>query len=72
MRIEYDREANALYIQMQEKDVAKTREIEPGLLIDFDQDNNLVGIEILDVTERFVLSDIVNLHIENLPVEVGR
>jgi len=71
MRIEYDREANALYIQMQEKPVSRTREIEPGLLVDFDAQNNLVGIEILDVTERFVLSDIVNLHVENLPVEVG-
>jgi len=71
MRIEYDREANALYIQMQEKAVARTREIESGLLIDFDEENNLVGIEILDVTQRYVLSDIVNLHIENLPVEVS-
>jgi len=71
MRIEYDREANALYIQMQERAVARTREIESGLLIDFDEENNLVGIEILDVTHRYVLSDIVNLHIENLPVEVS-
>ena len=71
MRIEYDREANALYIQMQEKAVTRTREIERGLLIDLDEENNLVGIEILDVTQRYVLSDIVNLHVENLPVEVS-
>jgi uncharacterized protein YuzE len=71
MRIEYDKEANALYIQMQEKPVTKTKEIEPGLLVDFDEQNNLIGIEILDVTQRFVLSDIVNLHVENLPVEIG-
>ncbi len=51
--------------------MARTREIESGLLIDFDEENNLVGIEILDVTQRYVLSDIVNLHIENLPVEVS-
>jgi len=71
MRIEYDREADALYIQMQEKYVAKTKEIEEGVLIDFDGENKLIGIEILDVTKRFALSDIVNLHVENLPVEVG-
>ncbi|MCL0036184.1 DUF2283 domain-containing protein [Dehalococcoidia bacterium] len=69
MRIEYDREANALYIQIQEKAVSKTKEVEPGVLIDFDAENNLIGIEILDVTYRFALSDIVNLHVENLPVE---
>jgi len=71
MRIEYDREANALYIQMQEKHVAKTKEIEPGVLVDFDEQNNLIGIEMLDVTERFALSDIVNIHVENLPIEIG-
>ena len=70
MRIEYDREADALYIQIQEKYVAKTKEIEEGLLIDFDEANKLIGIEILSATKRFAISDIVNLHIENLPVEV--
>ena len=70
MRIEYDREANALYIQMQEKYVTKTKEIENGLLIDLDEANKLIGLEILDVTKRFTLSDIVNLHVENLPVEI--
>ena len=69
MRIEYDREANALYIQIQEKPVARTKEVEPGVLFDFDGQNNLIGLEVLDVTQRFTLSDIVNLHVENLPVE---
>ena len=72
MRIEYDREADALYIQIQEKRVTKTKEIEEGVLIDFDEDGKLIGIEILDATKRFTLSDIINLHVENLPVEVGR
>ncbi len=71
MRIEYDREANALYIQIQEKYVAKTKEVENGVSIDFDEANKLIGIEILDVTKRFALSDIVNLHVENLPVEMA-
>ena len=71
MRIQYDREADALYIQMQEKYVAKTKEIEEGVLIDFDEGNKLIGIEILDVTKRFALSDIVNLQVENLPVEAS-
>jgi len=70
MRVEYDQKANALYIQMQEKYVAKTKEVENGVLVDFDETNKLIGMEILDVTKRFALSDIVNLHVENLPVKV--
>lgn len=71
MRIEYDREADALYIQIQEKHVAATREVEDGVLADFDEGKKLIGIEILDATKRFTLSDIINLHVENLPVEAG-
>jgi len=71
MRIEYDREADALYIQIQEKYVAKTKEVEEGVLLDFDEGAKLIGIEILAATKRFALSDIVNLQVENLPVETG-
>jgi len=71
MRIEYDQEVDALYIQMQEKYVAKTKGVENGVLIDFDEASKLIGIEILDVTKRFALSDIVNLHVENLSVKVA-
>ncbi|MCD6318723.1 DUF2283 domain-containing protein [Candidatus Aerophobetes bacterium] len=70
MRIEYDQEADALYIQIQEKYVAKTKEVENGVSIDFDKASKLIGIEILDATKRFTLSDIVNLYVENLSVEV--
>ncbi|MEO0094746.1 MAG: DUF2283 domain-containing protein [candidate division WOR-3 bacterium] len=71
MKIEFDKQADALYIYMQERPVKKTKEIEEGILVDFDEDNRLIGIEILDVTKRFNLSDIVNLQIENLPVETS-
>jgi len=45
-----------IYIQMQEKYVAKTKEVENGVSIDFDKASKLIGIEILDVMKRFSLS----------------
>ena len=71
MKIEYDKQADALYIYIQEKMVARTKEVEDGIIIDFDSDNRLIGLEVLDITKRFALSDIVNLQIENLPVEAS-
>jgi uncharacterized protein YuzE len=38
-------------------------------VIDFDKEGHLIGIEVLDVSQRFSLSDIVNVSIENLPLE---
>lgn len=69
MKIEYSKEADALYVYFKEEFVAKSKEIEDGVVIDFDAKGQLIGIEVLDVSQRFSLSDIVNVNIENLPVD---
>ena len=70
MRIAFDQEADALYVQIHEAYVAHVKEIEEGVIVDFDRDRKIIGIEILDVTKRFPLEDLVNLNIENLPVKL--
>ncbi len=69
MKIEYSKEADAIYVYFKEEYVAKSKEIEDGVVIDFDEKGQLIGIEVLDVSQRYSLSDIVNVNIENLPVE---
>ena len=69
MKIEYSKAADAIYVYFKEDFVAKSKEIEEGVIIDFDGKGQLIGIEVLDVSQRFSLADIVNVHIENLPVE---
>jgi uncharacterized protein YuzE len=69
MKIEYSKEADAIYVYFKEDFVASSKEIEDGVVIDFDEKGQLIGIEVLDVSQRFSLSDIVNVNIENLPLE---
>jgi len=69
MKIAYSKEADAIYVYFKEDFVAKSKEIEDGIVIDFDEKGQLIGIEVLDVSQRFSLSDIVNINIENLPLE---
>lgn len=69
MRIEYDREADAVYIYLQEKEVSKTIELSHGVNIDLDAQNRLIGIEVLDATQHYSLSDIFNLRTENLVLD---
>lgn len=69
MKIEYSKEADAIYVYFKEEFVAKSKEIEDGVVIDFDEKGQLIGIEVLDVSQRFSLSDIVNVNIVNLPIE---
>ena len=66
MKIEYDREIDAVYIYLQEKNVAKTIELSEGVNVDFDSENKLIGVEVLDATKRYSLADIFNIRTENL------
>lgn len=71
MKIEYDKRADALYVYFREIEVAKSKEIEEGVVVDFDQNGHIVGIEILDASKRLKAHELVNVNIENLPVEIG-
>ena len=66
MKIEYDKEVDALYIRIQEKKVARTKEIEEGINLDLDAEGKVIGLEIIGATERYSKEDIFNLTTENL------
>ena len=68
MKIEYDKEADAIYIQIQEKEVATSREIEDGVIIDFDEDKKVIGFEVLNASKKFNFNDIATLNIEKFPL----
>jgi uncharacterized protein YuzE len=69
MKIEYSKEADALYVNFREVYVAKSKEIEEGVVIDFDQNGHIIGIEILDVSERLMPQDLANISFESIPIE---
>lgn len=66
MKIEFDKEADAIYVYFKEDFVAESKEVEDGVVIDYDNNNHLIGIEVLDVSSRFSPSDIANVNIENI------
>jgi uncharacterized protein YuzE len=68
LKIEYDKEADALYIQLREAFVEDNIDVEEGVTIDLDEKRHIIGIEILDVSKKLSLKDIVNITIENLPI----
>ena len=66
MRIEYDREADALYIYLLEVKVEDNQDIEEGVTVDLDGDGHIVGLEILDASVRLGSKALSNIAIENL------
>ena len=47
MNITYDKEADALYIKLSDNKIAVSEEKENSIIFDYDDDNNIAGIEIL-------------------------
>ena len=64
MKITYDSEADALYIQFQDGKVGKTRKIEEGVLIDIDKDGKLFGIEVVGLSERMPAKALGHISLE--------
>jgi uncharacterized protein YuzE len=54
MLIKYNREVDIVYIQFSENKVSESDEDKPGIILDYDDNGNIVGIEILDASKKMV------------------
>ncbi|MBW7903422.1 MAG: DUF2283 domain-containing protein [Rhodocyclaceae bacterium] len=52
MKLEFDPKADAAYLEISDAEIETTREIEPGIIVDYDAQGHVVGIEVLSVSKR--------------------
>lgn len=52
MRLKVDRKNDALYFRLDESAIVESEEIKPGVVLDYDANDNVVGIEILGLSSR--------------------
>jgi uncharacterized protein YuzE len=52
MKIEFDPIADALYVELSDSEVERSEEIGPGVILDYDAQANVVGVEVLSVSKR--------------------
>lgn len=52
MRVTFDAHTDTMTIILNENPVFESDEEKPGLIIDYDQDGNIVALEILDASTR--------------------
>jgi len=70
VKIEYDPEADALYIQIRQAQPNDNIDTEEGVTVDLDEKGHIVGLEILDASKRLSPSDLASISIEKLPLQV--
>ena len=69
MKIEYSKDVDALYIKIRDAKIVDSIDVEKGVTIDMDEKGHIVGIEILDASEKLNPSELTNISIENIPLE---
>lgn len=52
MKITYDPEVDVLRILFSNAPIEESDEDKPSVILDYDQDGNIVGLEILDASKR--------------------
>jgi len=52
MKATYDPEVDILNIVLNDAPIEESDELKPGIILDVDKDDNIVGIEILNVSKR--------------------
>lgn len=66
MEITYDKEADAMYIEFRKGEFAKNKKIDDFTIIDLDENDNILGIEFLDVSKRIPLESLSEINFKNL------
>lgn len=64
MKLKVDYINDALYFRLDESAIVDSEEIKPGVILDYDSKDNVVGIEILGLSKRVPLEMIKNLQFE--------
>jgi uncharacterized protein YuzE len=57
----YDQKTDALYLRLDDSKVIESAEVQPGIVLDYEANNQVVGVEILRVKERVPFADLKHL-----------
>lgn len=52
MKLEFDPQADAVYLELTDAEIEESKEIQPGIIMDYDAKGRIVGIEVLYVSKR--------------------
>ena len=67
MKLKVDQQADALYLTLSEAPASRSEEVSPGIIVDYDEQDRVVGIEMLYLSKRAPEIDIRRLLFEAVP-----
>ena len=52
MKLNVDREADALYLRLDDSPIVESEEVSPGVVLDYNESDGVVGVEMLHLSKR--------------------
>ena len=52
LKLRIDPEADALYLRLDDSEIIESEEVKPGVILDYDSEDQVVGVEMLNVYKR--------------------
>lgn len=52
MKLHIDKESDALYLRLDDSRIIESAEVSPGVVLDFNERNEVVGVEMLNLSKR--------------------
>ena len=64
MKVRFDEQADALYLSLDDSKIVESEEVQPGIALDFNESNQVVGVEILRIKDRVPLANLRQMQFE--------
>ena len=58
MKIKVDKDTDTLYFRLDENRIIESEEIRPGVILDYDENDQVVGVEFLNVSKRATIEEL--------------
>ena len=52
MKVNFDPETDAVYLRLDEAKIVESEQVAPGVIVDFDRKDRVVGLEVLALSKR--------------------
>lgn len=65
MKIRIDKENDVLYFRLDESQIVESEEVQPGVILDYDDKNRVIGIEILGISKRIPTEELSSIHFQS-------
>ncbi len=65
MKLKLDEETDTLYLRLDESAIVESEEVQSGVVLDFNAANQVVGIEVLNISKRVEREKLLDFQFES-------